>query len=264
LFQDIQMNIHVYERLYHWLYASEGLVPHMYLDSLSLVTVGIGFMMEHHRGVLDTEWENRFVFSKGVENHSSDPQFPDGPRFPGRRPGEQASPADVRKEFSDIKKLTNLKGHWTLFTPFAELQLAPNVDVKATVKSKLKEKEDAVKSKDWEVFYRNFDSFPPDAQMGILSTAYGSWANTSPQQNAFHSACQAQDWHAAAESGYWNGWLKEKRNGHKLMFENAQAAKDSNDKSDQPAFPGRLSTDGDYEIDDQIRPYGQNIWKAGG
>jgi hypothetical protein len=60
------------------------------------------------------------------------------------------------------------------------------------------------------------------------------------------------------------GWLEARKIiGHKLMFNNAQAAKDTRDDNPQPAFPGTLTASG-YEIDDAIKPFRQNIWKAGG
>ena len=60
------MNVHVHERLWKWLYASEGAVSYMYLDKLGLVTVGIGFMIDpidQHIG----EWGNSFVKANGAK-----------------------------------------------------------------------------------------------------------------------------------------------------------------------------------------------------
>jgi hypothetical protein len=236
------MNVYVHERLYHWLYASEGPVPFMYLDKANprLVTVGIGFMIDPIEDYLG-KWGSAF--------------------FKDRACVTPASPEDVKTEYYRVKPLTGLGG-WQDFEPGAQLFM-PARAMKPEVLRLLGVKERAVKTCPWKECYADFDSFPPDAQMGILSTAYGPWLNNTPAQKAFHLACKAQDWHAAAESGYWDGWTDEKRRGHKLMFENAQAAKDSGDQNPQPAFPGMLKTDGSYEIDDQIKPYRQDIWKAG-
>ena len=59
------------------------------------------------------------------------------------------------------------------------------------------------------------------------------------------------------------GWEQVKIAGHKLMFKNAQAAKDAGDTNPNPSFPGTMTATG-YEVDDTIKPYGQNIWTAGG
>jgi hypothetical protein len=99
--------------------------------------------------------------------------------------------------------------------------------------------------------------------MGILSTAYGGMHNTKPGDIAFNKACQAQKWADARDSGRWTGWEPVKITGHKLMFSNAQVAKDTGDTNPQPSFPGTLTASG-YEVDDTIKPYGQNIWTAGG
>jgi hypothetical protein len=236
------MNVFVHERLYHWLYASEGPVPFMYLDfhNPRLVTVGIGFMIDPIEDYIG-KWGKSFYKEQAGTT--------------------LATPKEVEDEFHRVKGRTDL-GAWPDFAADAKLFM-PDAAMKPEVLRILAAKEAAVKACPWKDCYAAFDDFPPDAQMGILSTAYGLWSNSTPAQKAFHLACKAQDWHAAAESGYWDGWREEKRRGHKLMFENAQAAKDSGDLNPQPAFPGMLQADGSYEIDDQIKPYRQNIWKAG-
>lgn len=232
------MNVHVYERLFHWLYATEGPVPYMYLDSLGLVTVGIGFMIDPIEKYIG-QWGNSFLKKDGV----------------------RATPTEVTAEFRRVKILQNLKGYHPNFEPDAQLFM-PGPAMKPRLLEMVRSKESAVTS-GWSAdFYSDFDSFPPDAQMGVLSTAYGWWANKKPAEQAFNLACKQKDWKAAAESGRWDNWKPEKIRGHQLMFNNAQVAKDTGDTNPIPAFPGTLKAD-IYEVDDTIKPYRQNIWKAG-
>jgi hypothetical protein len=235
------MNVHVYERLFRWFYATEGPVPYMYLDKLGLVTVGIGFMIEGNDGKIQPQWLGAFLTKEG-------------------RP---ADPEDVAKEFTHIKAdLQDLRGKHLNFKPTAKFFM-PASAMKPTVLSILKMKEAALKTAGWmKECYKDFDTFPPDAQMGCLSTAYGGMYNKTAAQQAYNQACKDQRWTDAADSGYWDGWNADKIAGHKLMFRNAQVVKDTKDTNPQPAFPGTLSADS-YEIDDRIQPYGQNIWTAG-
>ena len=235
------MNVHVYERLWHWLYASEGAVPYMYLDKVGLVTIGIGFMIETKDHHINPQWLNSFRNANGTS----------------------AAPDKVAAEFDRVKGLTALQGAHLNFKPTATVFM-PDSAMKPTVLGILRQKETALKTVDWmKDFYQDFDFFPPDAQMGCLSTAYGGMYNTKPAHQAFNQACKDQRWADAAESHYWDGWEPPKIAGHKLMFRNAQVVKDTRDSNPQPAFPGLLAADGSYEIDDQIRPYRQDIWKAG-
>lgn len=233
------MNAYVYERLWRWFYATEGPVPYMYLDSRGLVTVGIGFMIDPIEDYIK-QWGKSFT----------------------KQDGTAAIPDEVTTEFNRVKKMMDKKGAHLNFKPGAQLFL-PAGAMKPTVLSILRSKENALKT-DWRnTFFSQFETFPPDAQMGVLSTAYGSFGNRTTAEVAFNNACKTQDWAAAADSGRWDGWRPEKIAGHKLMFKNAQVAKDTKDTNPHPAFPGTLNADG-YEIDDTIRPYNQNIWKTGG
>ncbi len=230
----------VYDRLWSWLYCTEGPVRHMYLDKKGLVTVGVGFMIEPLEN-FRTEFGNAFQ----------------------KKDGTRASWDEVQKEFDRLKTpdMQKLKGRWRNFTPSAQLFL-PSTSFKPRVIRTLRQKEAAL-GQSWQgAFYRDFDTFPPDAQMGVLSTAYGGMYNKEPRHKAFHEACRDQRWNDAAESGYWSAWPLEKIQGHKLMFRNAQAAKDTGDTNPTPTFPGTLITATYYEADDTIKPYGQDIWTA--
>jgi hypothetical protein len=154
------------------------------------------------------------------------------------------------------------KGAHLNFKPDAKLFL-PAAAMKPTLLKILRQKEAALKTGWRKDFFEQFETFPPDAQMGVLSTAYGGLGNSTPAEIAFNNACKIQDWTTAADSGRWNGWMPEKIAGHKLMFRNAQATRDMGDTNPQPAFPGTLNADG-YELDDTIKPFGQDLWKAGG
>jgi hypothetical protein len=234
------MNNFVSERLWNWLYATEGPVPYMYLDTRSLVTVGIGFMIDPIEKYL-SKWGRSFIHADGTP----------------------AGPDEVEAEFRRVKALTSLAGAHLNFKLSATLFLPPGA-MKPTMLGILREKESALKTEGWmPQYFQHLDSFPPDAQMGCLSTAYGGMFNSSPAQIAYNEACRDRRWGDAAESGRWAGWRPEKIAGHRLMFKNAQVAKDTGDNNPQPAFPGTLTGGGSYEIDDTIRPFKQDIWKAG-
>jgi len=186
------MNVFVYDRLFNWLYASEGPVRFMYLDKLGLVTVGIGFMIDPIDKYIG-EWGNSFK----------------------KKDGTPASPDEVTAEFNRVKSMQTQKGAWKNFEPDAELFL-PAPAMKPTVLKILRQKENALQT-DWrKQFFEKFDSFPPDAQMGVLSTAYGGMYNSTPAQIAFNTACKNQEWATAAESGRWDGLGAAKNRGPQI------------------------------------------------
>jgi hypothetical protein len=179
-----------------------------------------------------------------------------------KKDGTPATPDEVTDEFNRVKAMQDKKGAHLNFQADAKLFL-PNRAIKPAVLAILREKENALNEGWRKEFYAQFATFPPDAQMGVLSTSYGPFGNKTSGEIAFNQACKALDWAAAAASGRWAGWRAEKIVGHKLMFTNAQAAKDSGDTNPQPAFPGMLTASG-FEVDDQVKPLGQNAWRAGG
>jgi hypothetical protein len=249
------MNVHVMERLVKWLRASEGPVPYLYVDNGykdkktgevkgRLVTVGIGFMIDPIRTYLG-EFRGKFQFANGTV--ADDPA--------------------IIKEFdrvADLGKNQGVFGHLN-FKPSAQLFLT-EAGMAEMLKDKLAQKERALKVLgSVKEFYKEFDKFPPDAQMGCVSRAFGRISDDTPRDKAFNRSVQAQDWRSAALNCVWRDWTAEKNGGHQLMFENAQAYVDAGqDGVDLPFFPGRFSVEAGTMVlqtdDPRGHPYKQDIW----
>jgi GH24 family phage-related lysozyme (muramidase) len=152
----------------------EGVVPYMYQDVKGLITIGIGNLIDPISLALPLPF--RFKSGQGV------------------KAGQFASGADITTEWNFIKRQPELarKGHLAC-APITKLELNDNT-INRLVIEKLQQNELFLKRR---APFRNFDDWPADAQLGLLSMAYAMGPGF--QFPKFSEACQNLDFDTAAE-----------------------------------------------------------------
>jgi GH24 family phage-related lysozyme (muramidase) len=146
----------------------EGRVGWMYLDVKGLVTIGIGNLIDPVSAAL-------------------------GLPFVHRADGSAASRDEIGSEWSALKNNPSLaqRGHLAC-KPLTQLGLT-DAAIDDLVRSRLDGNEVFLKQAfpDWE-------SWPADAQLGLLSMAWALGAGFPPHWPNFTAACKNQDWTGAA------------------------------------------------------------------
>lgn len=172
----------------------EGYVEWMYLDIKGLVTIGIGNLIDPESSALSLP----FV------DHS----------------GARAAPARISAEWRKLKAMPALaaRGYQACRT-VTELRLSDS-DISALVRQRLASNEVGLESafSEWEVW-------PADAQLGVLSMAWAMGSGFTATWPRFTAACRAKDWLAAAadcrmrEAG--NPGIVPRNRANQLLFGNA-------------------------------------------
>lgn len=191
----------------------EARVEYMYLDIKGLVTIGVGNLIDVERltdvpgreAVLRQLSKLPFVYRSGANA------------------GKAASEAEIRAEWSTVKQRQEwAKLGYRQFGRIALLRLGNDaIDRLAMQKAYAMEtelKRDGA--------FADFDRWPADAQLGLLSMA---WALGAPKLKThwpnFKSACQRQDFEAAAKhceiSTVGNPGVSERNNRNQRLFKNA-------------------------------------------
>jgi len=197
----------------------EGRVTHMYLDINGLVTIGVGNLIDVETGSADkilTEIKALpFVLKKGANI------------------GKPASPADIEAEWKLVKGTQEWKNHKaSQFAGITNLELQEE----AIIALALKKADVMEKELKHHAAFRDFDQWPADAQLGVLSMA---WAlGTTKLRNgwpSFNAACQKQDFDAAVKqceiSAVGNSILELRNDENKKLFNNAAAVRASDGKN---------------------------------
>jgi GH24 family phage-related lysozyme (muramidase) len=180
----------------------EGRVTHMYLDVKGLVTVGIGNLIDP----VDLALALPFVHKQDESPATQD---------------------EIRAEWESLKadKDELAKAGWTACTPRTQLKLTDQ-DLDALVLSKAAQFEATLRSTTPE--FASFDSWPADAQLGVLSMAWAmgpAFGNGWPN---FRAAVATGDWDGAAancrmaEAG--NPGLVPRNDANEQLFHNASNA----------------------------------------
>jgi hypothetical protein len=201
------LRANVRQALYNYFVEFEGPIPHMYLDSRTLVTVGLGFKIDPYLDALRL----------GLHNWTRD----DG--------GPVTEPA-FHEEWDLVKEPYRPRptGWRKVF------RLSPGA-MRALFDSKINENQRMLKS----VYGAEaWHGFPADAQMGML---VHTWLVPAAEVlrttwHDFCEACRRQDWRTAGPESLW----RELREGHQprqhqrrwanlRMFDNAAVVKEVND-----------------------------------
>lgn len=145
----------------------EGSLSFMYLDALGLVTTGIGNLIDPESAAAGLPWL-----------HAD---------------GTRASSADISAEWNTIKNLQDMKSYGGgTFRSYTSLHLdAAGLDALFNSKS-------AANEATLRKAFPKWDSFPADAQLGILSMAWAMGAGFTASFPHFTAAANAGDWQTAA------------------------------------------------------------------
>jgi len=172
----------------------EGYVKWMYLDIKGLVTIGIGNLIDPVAQATSLP----FVDAKGVP----------------------ATPAQISAEWTKLKAMTALaqKGHRACEAVTALRLSDPSIDV--LVRQRLASNEAALQKT-----FHDFQAWPADAQLGVLSMAWAMGSAFHEKWPRFKQACNAADWRAAAENCRMkeagNPGLIPRNNANQRLFRNA-------------------------------------------
>ncbi|HZQ55613.1 MAG TPA: hypothetical protein VFB14_25670 [Bryobacteraceae bacterium] len=185
----------------------EGAVHFMYLDIKGLVTVGVGNLIDPVSAAtaLPFRWKNK----PGIKN-----------------PGALASAADITAEWTRLKKDQSLahKGYKAC-APITDLEL-DDAAINNLIAQRLTGNEDYLKRRKW---CAGYDSWPADAQMGLLSMAWamGPGGFEVYHFNTFMDACSKMDFDTAADSCHMsekgNPGVAPRNVANKQLFSNAAA-----------------------------------------
>jgi GH24 family phage-related lysozyme (muramidase) len=175
----------------------EGRVAWMYLDIKGLVTIGVGNLIDPLSAAL-------------------------GLPFVHRADGSAASRDEIAAEWTELKNNTSLaqKGHLAC-KPLTQLGLTdPAID--DLVRSRLDQDEVFLKNA-----FSDWDSWPADAQLGVLSMAWAMGAGFPAHFPHFTAACKAEDWAGAAANCHINDvgnpGVKPRNDANVTLFNNAAA-----------------------------------------
>jgi len=162
----------------------EGRVDYMYLDIKGLVTIGVGNLIDVENGsadkILAEVKKLPFVYQESETNA-----------------GKPASPADIEAEWKLVKgkqDWKNRKDYLDQFATITKLELKEE----AIIGLALKKADVMEKELKHHPAFRDFDIWPADAQLGLLSM---TWAlGTTKLKNgwpSFNAACKKQDFDMA-------------------------------------------------------------------
>ena len=183
----------------------EGAIPYMYLDIKGLVTVGVGNLVDpvSEAKSLPFQWKNNPSLAKH---------------------GQMAAPDEIDEEWQRLKKDTSLakKGHLAC-EKITNLELT-NAAVDDLIATRLTQNETFLKK---QLAFKDFDAWPADAQMGLLSMAWAMGPGGPVKFMMFCAACKDQTFDGAADNCKMNETgnpgIIPRNQANKQLFKNAAA-----------------------------------------
>jgi GH24 family phage-related lysozyme (muramidase) len=167
----------------------EGKVPYMYLDSKSLVTVGIGRMLP---------------------NVAAAQQLP----FVHRSDGKAATADEIKTDFENVKKQPGNQV-FTKYKPFTTLELKDDY-----IFELLKTVHDSFQA-DLRKNYTGYDKFPLPARRALTDMVYNLGIDKLLAFHHMNASIAKADWAQAAKECHRNGPSAERNDWTKQMFEEA-------------------------------------------
>lgn len=181
----------------------EGRVPFMYLNVKGLVTVGVGNLVDPVTEAQALPF--RFKNKPGIA-----------------APGSPATPDQIAAEWQSLKSNTSLATRgFKACDPVTQLELSDDA-INSLILDRLTKNESFLKRQQW---FQGFDTWPADAQLGLLSMAWAMGPGGPGGFPNFRAACQRLDFSAAAsdcrmnEAG--NPGLVPRNNANVTLFSNA-------------------------------------------
>ncbi len=154
----------------------EGRVPYMYLDVLGLVTVGVGNLVDPVATAQALPF--RFKNQPGIA-----------------APASPATRDQIAAEWQRLKNDPTLKtsGHLAC-EPITQLELSDDA-IDALILDRVTKNEAFLKGQQW---FQDFDNWPADAQLGLLSMAWAMGPAGPGGFPNFRGACLKLDFSGAA------------------------------------------------------------------
>ena len=154
----------------------EGRVPYMYLDVLGLVTVGVGNLVDPVLAAQALPF--RFKNRPGIA-----------------APGSAATADQIAAEWQALKNDPSLKTRgYKACEPITQLELSDDA-IDSLIIDRLTKNESFLKRQPW---FQDFDIWPADAQLGLLSMAWAMGPAGPGNFPSFRAACQRLDFNTAA------------------------------------------------------------------
>jgi GH24 family phage-related lysozyme (muramidase) len=220
----------------------EAKVEYMYLDIIGKVTIGIGNLIDP----VDTALGLPFV-------HKTDESQP-------------ATVDEIRAEWNAVHDDSSLATRGARAAAAVTALKLTDSDITALVLSKLSSFARALQATPE---FSGLDTWPADAQLGILSMAWALGAGFGPTWPVFRAACATSDWAAAAaackisEAG--NPGVAPRNAANLRLFQNAAAVAaagsdatvlwyPSSPTAAATTTPGPVSTDSDGGTPDASEP----------
>lgn len=183
----------------------EGRVRFMYQDVKGLITIGVGNLIDPMSAALGLPFKKRR--KPGVPN-----------------PGALASRAEIEAEWKLIKGKPEFAklGHKAC-DPLCTLEL-DDADIDNIVRTKLLANETFLKK---QKPFRDLESWPADAQLGLLSMAWAMGPGFGARWPKFSGACEKADFDVAAENCKMqeagNPGVVPRNRANRTLFHNAAA-----------------------------------------
>lgn len=181
----------------------EGRVPYMYLNVKGLVTVGVGNLVDPVTEAQALPF--RFKNNPGIA-----------------APGSPATASQIAAEWQTLKNDPTLPTRgFKACEPITQLELTDDA-IDSLILDRLIKNEGFLKRQQW---FQGFDTWPADAQLGLLSMAWAMGPAGPGGFPNFRAACQRLDFNAAAaecrmnEAG--NPGLVPRNNANVALFSNA-------------------------------------------
>ena len=180
-----------------------GCVPYMYLDVLGLVTVGVGNLIDPVDSALKLPF--KFKDKPGIAT-----------------PGALASQTQIAAEWQNVKNNHSLAQKGSVAASLVTDLMLDSAAIDATIADRLGKNETFLKT---QPNFHNFDAWPADAQLALLSMAWAMGPGGFAGFPNFSAACRRLDFASAAAeckmNDQGNAGLVPRNTANKTMFSNA-------------------------------------------
>lgn len=206
-------------------YELEGRVFHMYIDTLGYVTTGVGNLIDSPAAALALPWKRADGSLASADEVTAAWYAVDGARTQPKGIRQDGSIAMQGGNSGAMKSLTSLR-------------LAAE-DVDALVLRTLHNFEDTLRRS-----FPSYDAWPADAQLGLMSMAWGLGANFAHGWPHFTAAANRGDFRTAAEEGQVGNFAPKRNAANKALFLNAADVLETGADADRLYYPGTVSGGG--------------------